>query len=351
MANEMNEFKKGLQVESYPLAKVKEPNDTERADIYQKYVNMQKDHFLAFINYVNNILAVLKYSGSIVSGYTRFSARIKSTESALNNDKKEGKALNDVFGLEIDFATEEEKAFVLELLRDSLTETKSKVHNKDNGYVASHVSGYPTRGADIIQAFERITSTVYTAEGMYNSEVSKFSPEDKAKLEDPETDRGIREYFEMLSSALNEIISNINAISPKHLKIIKTNLKIAEQEYKKQEKLKSTKGDQEKSPDLGAFPIIECKFLTIDKAINANLGAANHGDYKGEDLAIVQKEYDREGGIPLSRIPTMYYSTVELDRNGVPVEPKLLSSDETLKVLYPSLIINQPLNIRGGEQK
>lgn len=344
MTTETNDFIKGLQIDNFPLAELVEPNDTERADIYQTYVDKQKDHFLAFINYVNNILAVLKYSGSIVSGYTRFSARIKSTESALKNDKKEGKALNDVFGLEIDFATEAEKAFVLELLRDNLIETKSKVHNKSNGYVASHVSGFPSKSADIIKTFERIISTSYTAEGMYNSEISKFSLEDKEKLNDIETDRGIKEYFEMLSSALNSIINRINALSPKHLKVIKTNLKIAEQKYKKQENLKPT-------TTLDLFPIIECKFLTIDKAINANLDAANHGDYKGENLATIQKQYDKEGGLPLSRIPTMYYSTIELDRNGVPVEPKLLSSAETLKVLYPSLILNQLLDIRGGEEK
>lgn len=351
MDNKMNEFKKGLQVEAYSLAPLQEPNDTEKAYIYQQYVSMQKKHFLAFVNYVNNVLAVLKFSGRIISDYTRFSARIKSTESALGNDSTEGKALNDVFGLEIDFANEGEKAFVLELLRATLNETKSKVHNKANGYVASHVSGYPKRGADIVQDFEKIISTSYTAEYLYERECLNFSPEDKEKLKDSDIDSRIKCYFENLSQALNEIIIRINEMPQKHLKTVKNNLKIAEQEYQKQERLKLTKSDQEKNPDLGDFPIIECKFLTIDRAIDANIGAANHGDYKGENLAAIQSEYDKNGRLPLSRIPTMYFSTINIDKNGVPIEPKLLSSDETLRVLYPSLITAETLNLRGGEQK
>ena len=96
-------------------------------------------------------------------------------------------------------------------------------------------------------------------------------------------------------------------------------------------------------------PIIECQFKTIQVAIEANIGSSSHGDYKGEDMNKIQKEYDAMGGLPLSRLPIMYKSNLETDGNGQAIPPRLLSSDETAKALYPSLIVNKKGKVKGEE--
>ena len=79
----------------------------------------------------------------------------------------------------------------------------------------------------------------------------------------------------------------------------------------------------------------------VKTAIESSLGSAKHSDYKGEDIRKIQKEYDENGGLPYSRLPIMYKSHLRTDKNGNPIPPRILSSDETARVLYPSLIIGE----------
>ncbi len=77
------------------------------------------------------------------------------------------------------------------------------------------------------------------------------------------------------------------------------------------------------------FPLFECQFKTIAVAIEANTGTAAHINYKGLDPKIIQKKYDRNEFILGYNIPQMWVS-----KDNKMVE---LSSDETLKKLYPFL--------------
>lgn len=85
--------------------------------------------------------------------------------------------------------------------------------------------------------------------------------------------------------------------------------------------------------DTTFFPLIECQFKTIAVAIEANTGTAAHIDYKNIDPKAIQRKYDK-GEFRLGYdIPQMWVS-----KDG---EMKKLSSDETLKKLYPFLNISK----------
>lgn len=85
--------------------------------------------------------------------------------------------------------------------------------------------------------------------------------------------------------------------------------------------------------DSTFFPLIECQFKTIAVSIEANTGTASHINYKNIDPKSIQRKYDK-GEFRLGYdIPQMWVS-----KDG---EMKKLSSDETLKKLYPFLNISK----------
>lgn len=85
--------------------------------------------------------------------------------------------------------------------------------------------------------------------------------------------------------------------------------------------------------DTMYFPIIECQFKTIAVAIEANTGTAAHIDYKNIDPKVIQRKYDK-GEFKLGYdIPQMWVS-----KDGEMIK---LSSDETLKKLYPFLNVSK----------
>ena len=321
-----NEFKEGLKVgDLKPLYDV---NDVEQEMLYKEFVDLQKKHFVSYINFLNAELCVLKHYG-IVSDYTRFLARIKSPESAIRNDKT--KTLNDAFGVEVDSATPGESAFIVMLFMETLKETKEAVKNKTNKYVAHHYSGYPKAG-NIVERLEKILNTTYDSKELFDSYMAKLPASVKDDMS-PEDIKSVEEYFENFCNNLNYYIELINkSLSANNLKSLKKDLKMVEQEYHKVEELENSSENQ---------PIIEGQFKTIQTAIEANLGTASHDAYKGEDIKTIQREYDKNGRLPLSKLPTMYKSNLETDENNKPIPPRVLSSDETAKALYPSLIVKK----------
>lgn len=85
--------------------------------------------------------------------------------------------------------------------------------------------------------------------------------------------------------------------------------------------------------DTTFFPVIECQFKTIAVAIEANTGTAAHINYKNIDPKVIQRKYDKGEFILGYDIPQMWVS-----KDG---EMKKLSSDETLKKVYPFLNISK----------
>lgn len=85
--------------------------------------------------------------------------------------------------------------------------------------------------------------------------------------------------------------------------------------------------------DTTFFPVIECQFKTIAVAIEANTGTAAHINYKNIDPKAIQRKYDKDEFRLGFDIPQMWVSKGN--------EMVKLSSDETLKKLYPFLNISK----------
>lgn len=322
-----NEFRDGLKVEYEKLAPLYEVNDIEAEEIYEHYIRSQQKQFKAYIDFMNSVLCVLKHYG-IVSDYTRFLARIKGFDSALSNDGQ--KPLNDVFGLEVDTATEGEAAFVSEIFNSTLNLTREIIYNKDNGYKAHHFSGYAKMG-NISEKVDKLFNMSCNDEIILDEYKNNLSNRDKEKLDDKSYE-DLQEYIKASYKELEEYIKLIKrTVKDEKLEAMKVELTKIEQEYQEKEKIAEDNGNQ---------PIIECQVKSILVAILANLGSANHGDYKGEDISEVQEEYDKEGKLPRNKLPhRMYKSDLTTDENGKPNKFKLLSQEEMSKALYPSLIL------------
>lgn len=110
-------------------------NDNLKLMIYNEYVEEQRKGFIAIMNFVNNKINDLIDEGK-VSDFAQIRARIKSVASSLTNDSN--KALDDIFGIEIITATEEEYDTIIRHLIPYMNKTKSKNHDKPNGYKAKH---------------------------------------------------------------------------------------------------------------------------------------------------------------------------------------------------------------------
>lgn len=208
-------------------------DDNYKLMLYNEYVEEQRKGFIAVMNFINDEINNLIDEGKI-SEFIQIRARIKAIASALMNDHT--KALDDVFGMEIITATEEEYDTIIRHLIPYMDKTKAKNHDKPNGYKAKHK--YWTFKEDKMENLD----------GDFNYEIN--------------------------------------------------------------------------------IPMIEFQFKTSEVQVKANIGSANHEDYKGEKREDIQKKYD-EGGFGIFNTPYMWVSD---NRKMV-----LLSKEETLKKIYPFL--------------
>lgn len=113
------------------------PNEMEKYSLYSDYVTTQKRGFVEVIRIVDDLISELQDNGEL-TGYVKINARIKSTESALRNDDKEDKTLDDVFGIEILAGNEKALRKIVNKLEECMRVRKEKIHDKDNGYKAMH---------------------------------------------------------------------------------------------------------------------------------------------------------------------------------------------------------------------
>lgn len=106
-----------------------------KSQLYGEFVTMQRPGFEKMMNLVNNWVNELSKNGQI-SELFEIRARIKAIESAVYNDAR--KALDDVFGMEIITATEEEVEIIVSKILENTEVVREKNHNKKNGYKAQH---------------------------------------------------------------------------------------------------------------------------------------------------------------------------------------------------------------------
>lgn len=109
-----------------------------KENIYLDFIKAQEDGFMRFIQYINEKVDILKKQAKI-SPFIEIRARIKDTKSAIKNFGYD-KMLDDVFGVEIICANENEIKIIKEELEKCFKSTRHKTHNKPNGYKAEHES-------------------------------------------------------------------------------------------------------------------------------------------------------------------------------------------------------------------
>lgn len=113
----------------------KKIDEFKKFQLYGEYVSTQRPGFEKIMNLINDWINELKEDGS-VSEYVEIRARIKAVESAIYNDNR--KALDDVFGMEVIAATEEELQIISNKILESFQVIREKNHDKSNGYKAQH---------------------------------------------------------------------------------------------------------------------------------------------------------------------------------------------------------------------
>lgn len=148
----MESFRERIKV-NLPTGKL---NKNEARDTYERFVLEQEEPFILFINYLNRYVNQLRKEGKI-SPFLEFYARVKSTNSALENHDK--KALDDVFGIEFICASDREIAVLQKEIETLLEVCRVKTHNKENGYRAVHHSC--TINKDTINAINDISMKQY----------------------------------------------------------------------------------------------------------------------------------------------------------------------------------------------
>lgn len=113
----------------------KKIDEFKKFQLYGEYVSMQRPGFEKIMNLINDWINELKENGS-VSEYVEIRARIKDASSAIFNDNR--KALDDVFGMEVIAATEDELQIIINKILEYFEVIREKNHDKDNGYKAQH---------------------------------------------------------------------------------------------------------------------------------------------------------------------------------------------------------------------
>lgn len=361
-----NDYSEGKHIDKkdYQLSPFKEIDDEERVNLYESYYEKQIPHFEAYLEFVNKIMCVLKHY-RIVTGRTNFTARVKSIDSALENDQK--KALNDIFGMGINAGIAGESELLYLLFSSSLTPTRNVVKNKENGYAAHHFSGFP-KFSNLSETLKSILNTKFDPELMYKQYIDSLPDyeKEKIKLDDQETGnvqvdnkdknvstaqeddkekeekQDIKAYFIQYYNALNKYTEKKKLIiKGNRLKDLEKEIKAIENEYYKSQKIKGKENVYQ--------PIIEVQFKTIAVCEEATNGTADHGDYKGIEIQKIQEEYDNsKNGLPTSRLPAkMYKSNIETNEYGEPIPVvKITGRDAKAAAMYPFLVIKRKQRIQ-----
>lgn len=162
--------------------KVEQPNSEEVAEkvkkenVYLEFIKGQEAGFIRFINYVYETIENLKAKAEI-SPFIEIRARIKDIDSAIKNNSN-NKILDDVFGIEIICASEEEIHKIKSELEKTLKSTRKKFHDKSNGYKAWHESySAITTENENINKWKLLDNDVPVIECQYKTIEVELNPE------------------------------------------------------------------------------------------------------------------------------------------------------------------------------
>ncbi len=148
-----------------------------------------------------------------------------------------------------------------------------------------------------------------------------------------------KEYCDNYCESLNTYrTALLKRLTPEIIEQIRDELKDAEAEYFNLIYDKEKNGNK---PYVAYIPIMEFQMKRNETYIQANYGSASHTEYKGDEIAKIQELYNNSTIYPKTKLPEMYSSTIVEDENGNPPKVKCLSDIQTLKKLYPTIILKR----------
>jgi len=285
------------------------PTIDEIIEGYKRFIQDMGGKFIEFAEAYNEVLKVAKEYGHINSNLT---VRIKDFSSSHSNT--DNKELDDMFGMEIATATEEQKEIITlfnELIFNNL---KSKIWNKteeEGGYSAYHSMGTIQLSND-----EDLKSKIIDI--VENKVVEEWTSSKDKNIE-PENRKKISPY-----KNLKILIEN-----PLELKWLVAMIK------------KMIETLQSRVCDIEDIPMIECHLLTLEKQEEAITGNAAHSKYKKGLEEKIQQLFEDEKLFRGINAPWKFVGTDK----GL----KLQNFDETLRQNWPFL--DTSIKLRAIEGK
>lgn len=244
----------------------KQPTLWELADGYKGFITDLGPGFLEIAENLNVCIQLAK-EREIIGSESTLNARIKDFSSSLRNEKQ-GKMLDDIFGIEIVTGSidsepdrdEVEKEMMLLFCQLVFNTQKDKRYNKPNGYRAHHTTGYfSIKDVDIREWILETIQNKKTVE--YKRSKSEPNYNDKKRL------------VPMFPGLQNAIIANPKLIS------LMTNAF-------------SEMADYMSATDRSiSIPDIEFHFITLRDRINSLTGSAAHSKYKGADRTEIIRKF------------------------------------------------------------
>lgn len=276
--------------------------DTQSMELYNDYVRTQKDGFVKALSVVDDTLEKLRLEGKI-SEYAKWYARIKHFENAMknendnvNNDKEQNKALDDVFGVRILGASDNE----LKIIQDSLERKFS-------------VSAKKKDSSNILYNLKKIQEIL-----------SSCSDEISSKIKRGNAYSILNEIFDAISGGIAKAEEQLEKIYSKE-----------NRKKTSREKGYNAKHRYYYIQDTQQTPLIEFQYWTVELDYKCTFGNLSYSNYKELSKEEIQRRYDNNEFKLGNNIPIIYTGK----NSKGEIEP--LSSEEALKKTYPFLNMNK----------
>ena len=172
--------------------------EIRKEETYEHFIKQQEKGFELVMNYIAGIVYQLQEKGE-VTPFMEIRARIKAVEAALDNAKPENmKLLDDIFGIELICANEQEIKVIKKEIEKVMRSTRNKDHNKKNGYKAIHrIYSVRPELAKNEEYKKFLEETVPAVECQYKTVEVKTNPQarhyDYKNVNQPETQKTLEE--------------------------------------------------------------------------------------------------------------------------------------------------------------
>ena len=275
--------------------------DTQSLEFYNDFVRTQKDGFVNALYLVDDTFERLRLEGKI-SEYAKWYARIKTFENAMKNENKKiengdnNKALDDIFGVRILGASEQELLIIQEALEKRVLVSTKKKDSSNILYNLKSIS-------ELLKA---------------------CSEEVESKAKRGNSYHALGELFDTIGGGIEKAKESVE--------------KIYEKENRKKTSREKGYNAKHRYYYLTVnqnIPMMEFQYWTVALDYKCTFGDLSYSKYKDLSREEIQRKYDNNEFKLGYNIPIIYTGKNSKGK----IEP--LSSEEALKKTYPFLNMNK----------